>query len=328
MDVRSSAVDHANTLLASGAENLAVAALSDAVRKGDPDAMHLFALWHVYGQPVPRNFVIARKFFGLAGKTGHAESARTHAVFVAIGAGGPADWSNALALLRKAAETDPLAMRQCELLGSMQLRPDGSPAALPYIESLATSPKLSMVRELFTPSECLHIVKLSTPRMMPSLVVDPITGRQSEHPIRTSDGTVLGPIQQDLVIHALNLRIAAATATREEQGEPLSVLRYRAGQQYRLHHDCLPGELNQRVLTVIAYLNENFGEGATRFPHIKLNVRGATGDAIIFHNVQNNGHVDQASQHAGLPISHGEKWICTRWIRQSTFDPWGMRLTV
>lgn len=324
--LRTSEVERANALLAAGSTAEAVQLMSDAADRGDPDALYTLALWHVYGQPVKRSFATARKLFGRAGEVGHVEAARTHAVFGAIGAGGPVDWPRAMGLLQAAARTDALAARQCELLDAMRLRPDGTPTTLPNIEPLSTSPRLGIVRSLFTPDECAHVAMLSTPRMTPSVVVDPVTGRQSEHPIRSSDGTVLGPIQQDMVIHAINLRLAAVTATREEQGEPLSVLRYRFSQQYRLHHDCLPGESNQRIITVIAYLNDSFGDGATRFPAIDLNIRGQTGDAIIFSNVLENGQVDHRSQHAGMPVSHGEKWICTRWIRQKGFDPWGMRV--
>jgi prolyl 4-hydroxylase len=162
--------------------------------------------------------------------------------------------------------------------------------------------------------------------MLPSVVVDPATGKQLQNPVRTSDGTVLGPTQQDLVIHALNLRIALLTGTSEAQGEPMSVLRYAPGQQYKLHHDCLSGEVNQRERTFIAYLNSDYSGGATHFPATNLTCRGNIGDAIIFKNTLPDGSVDRRSQHAGLPVTSGEKWICTRWIRQNSFDPWGMRL--
>nr|WP_250893660.1 2OG-Fe(II) oxygenase [Croceibacterium selenioxidans] len=147
-----------------------------------------------------------------------------------------------------------------------------------------------------------------------------------QHPIRTSDGAVLGPIQQDLVIEALNRRIATVTRTSPEQGEPLGVLRYAPGQQYRLHHDCLPGESNQRVLTVIVYLNDGYAGGRTRFPGADIEFKGRVGDAIVIANTVGD-LVDQASRHAGLPVETGEKWVCTRWIRARDFDPWGMRAT-
>lgn len=313
----------AQRLLQAGEVDRAAQLLSGAARRGDPDALHELALWHVYGNPVPRNFAVARALFERAGAAGHRGGALTHAVFVAMGAGGPADWRQAVALLEAAAQKDPVARHQRELIAAMTLDTDGSPAGVPAIEVQSASPRVGVVRALFTPAECAHVIELSRPRLQPSIVVDSRTGREAPNPIRTSEGTVLGPIQQDLVVHALNLRIAAASGTRVRQGEPLSVLRYAPGQQYRLHHDCLPGEANQRTLTLIAYLNDGYAGGATEFPAASTAFRGEIGDAVLFANTIDDRRVDERSRHAGLPVTSGEKWVCTRWIRARDFDPWG-----
>lgn len=318
-------VDRAHALLEAGKAQAAVDLLVAAAKGGDGGALYELALWHVYGNPVPRSFAVARQLFGKAGEAGHRDGALTHAVFVALGAGAPADWRAAHALIDQLAAGCPMAARQRDLIAAMALTANGDAAHPPVSEVLSTNPRIAVARALFTPDECAHIAALSTPAMRPSVVVDPATHRQIPHPIRTSDGTVLGPIQQDLVVHALDRRLAAATGTRVEQGEPLTVLRYAAGQQYRLHHDCLPGEANQRVITAIVYLNDGYDGGATHFPVAGLEFRGAVGDAIIFANTLPDGRVDERSRHAGLPIARGEKWICTRWIRAQDFDPWGMR---
>lgn len=318
-------VETANMLLRTGQTQAAVDLVVDAAKSGDGRALYELALWHVYGNPLPRSFQTARKLFEKAGASGYRDGALTHAVFVALGAGGPTDWREALALIEKRAVKCSVAARQRDLIAAMALLPNGEGEQLPMFETLSTNPKIIVARSLFTPAECAHIIALSVPRMCPSVVVDPTTHRQVPHPIRTSDGTVLGPIQQDLVIHALDRRIAKATRTRVEQGEPLTVLRYAVGQEYRLHHDCLPGEANQRVFTAIVYLNDGYEGGATYFPAADVSFRGKVGDAIIFANTLSDDRVDERSRHAGLPIEHGEKWICTRWIRAYDFDPWGMR---
>ena len=321
----SNIVERANAMLDVGRAQAAVDLIVDAAKRGHRDALYELALWHVYGSPVPRSFAVARALFEKAGIAGHRAGALTHAVFVALGAGGPADWRTALTLVEKAAEHDPAAAYQRDLIAAMSLTPGGTPASLVPLESLSVSPKVAVARALFTPEECAHIMALSAPKLVPSVVVDPTTRREIPHPIRTSEGTVLGPIQQDLVIHMLDRRIAAVTSSRVEQGEPLTVLRYAPGQQYRLHHDCLPGEANQRVVTAIVYLDDDYDGGATEFPAINTEFRGRTGDAILFANTLADGQVDERSRHAGLPVTRGEKWICTRWIRARDFDPWGMR---
>lgn len=316
-------VERAGALLASGQAQAAVDVLVGAAKRGDANALHELARWHVFGDPVPRSFATARALFERAGVAGHRAAARTHAVFVAMGAGGRADWGAALMLIERAARHDPVAARQAKLIAAMNLSPDGTPGAITPIEPLANVPRIAAARALFSADECAHVAALAGPSLTPSVVVDSTTGRQAPHPVRTSDGTVLGPIQQDIVVHALNRRIAAASGTRVEQGEPLSVLRYAPGQQYRLHHDCLPGEANQRIITAITYLNDAYEGGATHFPMIGTEFRGGIGDALLFLNTLSDGRPDERSRHAGLPVSSGEKWICTRWIRAHDFDPWG-----
>ncbi|MFY0022539.1 hypothetical protein ABTQ05_21660, partial [Acinetobacter baumannii] len=74
-------------------------------------------------------------------------------------------------------------------------------------------------------------------------------------PIRTSDIAAFPLALEQPAIHAINLRIASASGTNVRAGEPLTILRYRPGQQYRPHLDTLPGERNQRVATMLIYLN-------------------------------------------------------------------------
>lgn len=322
----SHSVLRANDMLAAGAAADAVQTIADAVQKGDPAAMHQLALWHVYGQPVRRDFTAARAMLRQAAAAGNKESVRMYAVFQAIGAGGAASWTDAIGTLLQAAKSDPIAARQAELIAAMPLKPDGMPISVPMVQPIATSPRLGHIPDLLTPEECGHVQALALPLLTPSEVADPATGKLKPHPIRTSDGAVLGPIQQDLVIHALNMRFAAVTGTREEQGEPLTVLRYRPGQQYRLHHDCLPAESNQRVITVITYLNDDYRGGGTTFPAANVHVQGQTGGAVAFANTLPDDRPDERSRHAGMAVEHGEKWVCTRWIRKAGFDPWRMRM--
>lgn len=322
----SSAVERGIALLRAGAADEAINLVSDAAERGEPEALYQLGLWHVYGRPLHRDFAAARRFFARSGTSGHSAGAITHAVFTALGAGGDApDWPGAIALLADAAIADPKALAQLDLLKAMQLNREGGPLLTPRIGPLSWQPRIGIVRELAGPDECKHIVGLSHPLLEPSVVADPTTGKMVAHPIRTSEGAVLGPIQQDLVLEALNRRIAAATGTRAEQGEPLTVLRYSPGQQYRLHHDCLPGERNQRIITAIVYLNDDYEGGATHFPEAGITFKGKTGDAIVFANTRGDGQADAMSRHAGLPVERGEKWIATRWIRAADFDPWGLR---
>ena len=112
-------------------------------------------------------------------------------------------------------------------------------------------------------------------------------------------------------------RIAAVSATDVRAGEPLQVLSYAPGQQYREHSDALPNVApgQQRVLTFLVYLDEDYEGGETAFPALGLQVRGRTGDGLLFRNAARDGTPDQRSIHAGLPVTRGVKHVASRWIR-------------
>jgi prolyl 4-hydroxylase len=71
----------------------------------------------------------------------------------------------------------------------------------------------------------------------------------------------------------------------------------------------------------LLYLNDDFSGGETWFKG-GLTLRGRAGDAIVFRNLTDDGQVDRRTEHAGLPVTAGVKWLATRWIRQHPFDPW------
>jgi prolyl 4-hydroxylase len=126
-------------------------------------------------------------------------------------------------------------------------------------------------------------------------------------------------VSEDLVIHALNRRIAITSGTDVFAGEPLQVLRYSPGQQYRPHLDALPTGDNQRILTMLVYLNEDYEGGETHFTRTGLRFAGSAGDALLFRNATSDGLPDEMAQHAGLPVVRGEKYLASRWIRQRPF---------
>ncbi|HEU0134522.1 MAG TPA: 2OG-Fe(II) oxygenase, partial [Allosphingosinicella sp.] len=88
---------------------------------------------------------------------------------------------------------------------------------------------------------------------------------------------------------------------------------------YKPHMDALPAEPNQRILTALLYLSEDYEGGETSFPRTGLSYRGAAGDALIFSNVGADGRADPLALHAGLPVTRGTKYLASRWIRAARF---------
>ena len=125
--------------------------------------------------------------------------------------------------------------------------------------------------------------------------------------MRISDGVGFTLPLENPAVHALNRRIAAASGTDVAQGEPLQVLRYRPGGEYKPHFDAIPGFANQRILTMIVWLNEDYEGGETMFAKTGAKFKGRTGDALLFRNALPDGTRDPDAGHAGLPVTRGRE---------------------
>lgn len=280
------------------------------------------ALWTLTGDPIARNLPDARRWLRRAVQAGHADAALMEVALTANGTGAPPDWTEALKRLRAAAANDSVAAGHLSLVDAMKLDAHGAPRDLAPGQWLSTAPDVVLYRALLTPQECQHIAQIAHGSLEPAVVIDPTTGKMITHPIRTSHGTVVGPTWETLAINAINRRLAVASGTALQQGEPLAVLHYAPGQQYRPHFDTIAGAANQRVKTALVYLNHGYGGGETQFMANGLKVAGRMGDVVIFNNVLPDGSSDPRSQHAGLPVTNGVKWLATRWIRARPYDPW------
>jgi prolyl 4-hydroxylase len=309
--------ERAEALVAAGQARQAFQLLASPEAAADPEALFTLANWRLSGQIVRRDLPAARALFGRAAEAGHVEAARIHTAFVGNGTGGPSDWASAVELLRQAAY--PGADGELALIERMRLSPSGDPLDLPAEKTLSDRPFVTTFPALFTAAECDFLVAEASPWLHPSLVIDPRTGAQLRNPIRTSDGMSFTYVQEVPAVHVLNRRIAAATHTDVRQGEALQVLRYRPGQEYKPHMDAVAGEANQRILTMLVYLNDGYEGGETVFLRTGLRFKGRKGDALVFRNALPDGRADEMAQHAGLPVTAGEKLIASRWIRARSF---------
>ncbi len=280
------------------------------------------AVWFLRGEPVARDLHLARELLRDAVRIGHVDAALMEIALTANGSGGSSDWCKAVDLLEVAARNDPVASEQQRLIRAMDLDDFGAPDRVTESEQIGKDPNVFRFAALLTESECAHIARVAADLLEPAEVVDPDTGKFVPHPVRTSHSGAIGPAREDLVVRAINHRIAAATGTATAQGEPLTVLHYGLGQQYRPHVDTIAKTTNQRIKTMLVYLNEGYRGGETEFISSGLKVKGRVGDAIVFDNVTSEGLADLRSKHAGLPIISGTKWLATRWIRADAYDPW------
>ena len=309
-------VDDAYELLAAGEPLRAIALLRTSGMAGDAACYRELAVWFLDGRYVPRDLAQSRENFRHAGDLGDLTAEHVFICFLANGTGGRADWQGAKARLSKLAAVDERAARQLEVFGVMRLTADGDPLTKPTSELISNQPEAWRFPDFASSAECDYLIGVAIPLLQQSVVVDPTTGQIGPHPIRTSEGAMFPYVSEDLVVSALNRRIASASGTGLRCGEPLQILRYRPGQQYRPHSDALPATDNQRVLTALVYLNAGYEGGETFFTRTRLKFGGKTGDALLFRNAAAGGRPDPDAEHAGLPVLRGEKYIASRWIRE------------
>ena len=312
----------ADRLLAQRRNADAITVVATAARAGNRDAIFRMAFWHIVGDVLQRDLIAARSALRDAASLGHEEAQIMEVALTANGSGAPADWSLARKQLAVAASRSAQAAAVLAILAEMDLDDSGGPTNLPAAEPLTADAAIMRIPRFLTPTECSHVANAATDLLGPSLVVDSRTGRTIPNPIRTSHEAVISPLREDLVIRAINQRIAAASETPVTAGEALTILYYRPGQQFRMHSDALAGTRNQRVKTVLVYLNDDFTGGETVFPDRDVTVRPVAGDALIFTNTLPDGRPDPRARHAGQPVTKGVKWLATRWIRTFPFDVW------
>ncbi|WP_338501224.1 2OG-Fe(II) oxygenase [Sphingomonas kaistensis] len=248
---------------------------------------------------------------------------RAEARMEAVGAGRPQNWPRALALLGRAADAgNPQAQAELEVLG---LTPDHARSAadidalfaFPQPERLSEQPRLRFVRGFASAAECAWLRGRGT--LAPSQVFDPSTGGPRLDPRRSNRSAELTFDELDLVTQVLRSRISAATRLPLPLFEPPQVMRYEPGEEFQPHYDYLDPALaahaGQRIATFLLYLNDDYEGGETAFPEAGQVVRGATGDALFFANVDGANRPDPLTLHAGRPPNRGTKWVFSQWIR-------------
>jgi prolyl 4-hydroxylase len=187
-------------------------------------------------------------------------------------------------------------------------------------------PRVVVFGGLLSDDECRGLMALAEPRLLRSETVDNATGGSEVNAARTSDGMFFERGEAPLIA-ALEQRIAELLRWPVNHGEGLQILRYRPGTEYRPHHDYFdpqhPGTARilqrggQRVGTLVIYLNTPEGGGSTTFPEVGLEVAPVRGNAVFFS--YDRAHPETRTLHGGAPVTAGEKWVATKWLREGIF---------
>jgi prolyl 4-hydroxylase len=171
------------------------------------------------------------------------------------------------------------------------------------------------------PYLCDYLINTATPQLAPSGVVDPRTGSALRSELRTSYSMHFQPNMYDGPVSVALRQVARIAGEPPEHAEPLGVLRYGPGQEYRPHYDYYNDDQHeaQRTTTVFVYLNQVSEGGGTEFPRLGVVVEPERGKAVKFLNCDVSGRPNPETLHAGLPVIRGEKWLATLWFWDRPF---------
>lgn len=78
--------------------------------------------------------------------------------------------------------------------------------------------------------------------------------------------------------------------------------------------DYWPGNMGNRVATVLTVLENAEAGGATAWPFAGFAVWGKKGSGLFWHNLFASELQDQYTQHTACPILLGQKWIGNKWV--------------
>jgi len=106
--------------------------------------------------------------------------------------------------------------------------------------------------------------------------------------------------------------------------EKIQFQRYDVGQEYLPHYDYFnhPGVTyidNDRVATMITYLNDDFEGGSTYFVKLGIDVKPIKGSVLYFEYKYIN-ELNSQTEHAGTPVTKGQKMIATSWVRRLSYS--------
>lgn len=176
-------------------------------------------------------------------------------------------------------------------------------------------PLIVVLGNVLSHEECEELIRLSTDKMKRSK----IGMIREENELRTSNSMFIEESENKIVAR-VEKRISAIMNIPIEHGEGLQILQYTPGQQYKAHYDFFSSSSkmvnNNRISTLVMYLNDVEQGGETFFPKLNLSVTPKKGMAVYFEYFYNDQALNDLTLHGGAPVITGEKWVATQWMRK------------
>tara|TARA_Y100000739_G_C20468689_1_gene400277 strand:- start:28 stop:666 length:639 start_codon:yes stop_codon:yes gene_type:complete len=193
----------------------------------------------------------------------------------------------------------------------------------------SADPILYVVNNFLSNDECEAFIEAANGKLKPSTVISP--DKHIQHESRTSENCWIEHDANEIV-HEVSKRFSILVQMPIRNAEQYQLVYYKRGTEYKPHFDSFDFETEdgkknwepggQRMITVIAYLNDVKEGGETGFPELGINVPPKKGDALVFHNTLQEDaaaypRINPRSLHGGMPVINGEKWMVNLWFREN-----------
>ncbi|MCM3629686.1 2OG-Fe(II) oxygenase [Paenibacillus glycanilyticus] len=177
-------------------------------------------------------------------------------------------------------------------------------------------PLILILENVLSSTECDLLIELAAARMQRAK----IGNSRDVSDVRTSSSMFFEESENESIVQ-VESRIAELMNIPVAHAEPLQVLRYQPGEQYHPHYDYFTSgsNMNNRISTLVMYLNDVEEGGETYFPSLHFSVTPKKGSAVYFEYFYNDTRLNELTLHAGHPVTAGEKWVATQWMRRQRY---------
>ena len=178
-------------------------------------------------------------------------------------------------------------------------------------------PLIVVLENVLSNEECDELIRLA--KAKDNMQRSKIGATREVNELRTSSSMFLEESENEIVAR-VEKRIAAIMNIPIEHGEGLQILKYTPGQEYKAHYDFFSSTSkaanNNRISTLVMYLNDVEQGGETFFPKLDFSVSPQKGTAVYFEYFYTDQNVNELTLHGGAPVIAGEKWVATQWMRK------------
>lgn len=194
-----------------------------------------------------------------------------------------------------------------------------------YEVETAPYKKPQVIENVISPEDAQYIVNYALDKYAKSGLVGTASADET---IRKSETCWLS--RNDPVARKLIEYVCSIVNKPFENAEDLQIVRYKPNGFYKPHHDsCCDSNKacedfikqgGQRVVTLVVYLNDEFGAGETNFPNLGIKIKAPKHGGILFYPMnEDKSKCHPHALHEGTELTHGEKIICNVWIRDTPF---------